>query len=118
MISAPSEIRCRVTPIIARKTKVMASTKGMVIVTTSPARTPSDTKQTASTMAMASTSACTKWPTDSSTTWGWSATLYNSIPSGIRAATRAISASSSSPKATTLAPSRMPTISPTAGCPL
>ena len=54
MISAPSEIRCRLTPPSFMATKVMARTSGIAIATTMPGRQPSDRKLTPKTMAMAS----------------------------------------------------------------
>ena len=47
MISAPSEMRCRVMPEYSMKTKVPASTSGMAIATTRPARRPRLRKLTA-----------------------------------------------------------------------
>src|SRR5438045_3375629 len=46
MISAPSEMRCRVMPEYSMNRKVPASTSGMAIATTSPARRPIDRAQT------------------------------------------------------------------------
>ena len=44
MMSAPSEMRCRLTPVNFMTTKVMASTIGIAIATTMPGRQPSDRK--------------------------------------------------------------------------
>ena len=82
MMRAPSEMRCSVIPIMSSSTKVIARTSGIAIVTTSPALSPSETKLTARTIATASTRARMKWFTNSSTTLGWSATLWSSIPTG------------------------------------
>ena len=74
MISAPSEMRCSEMPAISMTRKVMASTSGMAIATTSPARMPRLMKLIASTMTTASNSASVKPETASSTTAGWSET--------------------------------------------
>ena len=68
MISAPSEMRCNPMPASSIPTKVIASTSGIDRVTTIPARVPSDRKDTASTMAMASASTLRKPFTASFTT--------------------------------------------------
>ena len=70
MISAPSEMRCRVMPEYSMKTKVAASTSGMATATTRPARRPRLRKLTTSTITTASNSALVKPPTASSTTAG------------------------------------------------
>jgi hypothetical protein len=54
MISAPSEMRCRLISKISMNTNVIASTSGMLTATTRPARMPRLTKLTMSTMPMAS----------------------------------------------------------------
>ena len=118
MISAPSEIRCRVMPIASSTTKVIASTSGIASDTTKPARTPSETKLTASTISTASTRARMKWSTLSFTTCGWSATLCTSMPIGRPCSSSAMRASSAVPKSRMLPPSRMPMLSPMAGAPL
>ena len=60
MIRAPSEMRCSPMPASSMPTKVIASTSGMEKVTTRPARAPSDRNDTASTIAIASTSTLRK----------------------------------------------------------
>ena len=57
MMSAPSEMRCRLMPIASMATKTMASTSGMDSATTSPALKPRLRKLTTSTMPIASKSA-------------------------------------------------------------
>ena len=58
MISAPSEMRCSEMPeILHERRRSTASTSGMAIATTSPARRPRLRKLTASTMTTASNSA-------------------------------------------------------------
>ena len=57
MISAPSEMRWRSMPISDMAKNVAASTSGMVSATTMPARQPSASRETTSTMAIASPSA-------------------------------------------------------------
>ena len=54
MISAPSEMRCSEMPVVRITRKVMASTSGMAMATTSPARSPRLTKAMARTMITAS----------------------------------------------------------------
>ncbi|MNE56774.1 hypothetical protein D3C80_1517040 [compost metagenome] len=56
MISAPSEMRCRPMPVSSMPMKVSARTKGIEMLTTRPARTPSERNETASTIAIASAS--------------------------------------------------------------
>ena len=82
MIRAPSEMRCRSMPekLIAMNT--MASTSGIEIATTAPARTPRLIRLTASTMAMASHRASMNSSTACSTVTGWSATSVGSMPTG------------------------------------
>ena len=70
MMSAPSEIRCRLTPASFMTTNVMARTSGIAIATTMPGRHPSERKLTAKTMAIASTKVLMNSPTASSTTSG------------------------------------------------
>ncbi|SXE52611.1 Uncharacterised protein [Klebsiella variicola] len=82
MISAPSEMRCRPMPHSSITVKVMASTSGMAAATTRPARRPSDTNDTASTMTTASASTRTKPLTAWLTTADWSATFTISMPCG------------------------------------
>ena len=55
-------MRCRLMSNICMNTNVMASTSGMLMATTSPARTPRLTKLTSSTMTMASNSAARELP--------------------------------------------------------
>ena len=50
MISAPSEMRCRMMPEYSMNTKVAASTSGMAMATTRPARSPRLRKLTTSTI--------------------------------------------------------------------
>ena len=117
MISAPSEMRCSVTPMICITTKTMASTSGIEIETTRPARTPRLTKLTASTITTASTSAWVKPPTASSTMRGWSETRWMPTPIGSLALIRRIRAFRSSPKCSRLAFGRMAMARPIAGLP-
>ena len=56
IINAPREIRCRPIPASIIPVKVMARTRGMAAATTSPARKPSETNETARTIATASIS--------------------------------------------------------------
>ena len=88
---------------------MIASTSGMVSVTTKPARKPRLTKLTIRTIPTASARARMKWLTASVTTWGWSAVLCISMPTGRSAATVAISASSSAPKVWMFSPCRIAT---------
>ena len=118
MMSAPSEMRCKVTPIRSSTTKVAASTRGMVMDTTRPARAPSEMKLTRSTMATASPSASVKPPTACSTIRGWSDTRWMPTPTGSVASTSRILALRSRPKSRRLPPWRMAMARPTAGSPL
>ena len=97
---------------------VIASTSGMAIATTSPARSPRLMKLIASTMTTASNSAARKPDTASSTTAGWSETRYTSTPIGSSAMILSISLSSAAPNSSRLAPAFMPMASPIAGLPL
>ena len=63
-------------------TNTAASTSGIEIATTAPARRPRLTRLTASTMATASHSASMNSSTACSTVTGWSATSVGSIPTG------------------------------------
>ncbi len=118
MMSAPSEMRWSEIPAYSMMTKVIASTRGMAIATTSPARMPRLTKLTASTIATASNRALVKPDTASSTTFGWSDTRCTPMPTGSSPSMRVISSCSASPKASRLAPDFMPTARPMAGSPL
>src|SRR4051812_17498131 len=74
MISAPREMRCRLTPASFIVANVIARTSGMAMATTMPGRQPSDRKLTPRTMTMASIKVLMNSPTASSTTSGWLAT--------------------------------------------
>ena len=82
MISAPSEMRWSPMPAINMPVKVIASTSGIAAATTRPARSPSETKETANTMTTASPSIRTKPLTAFFTTEDWSATRVIVIPCG------------------------------------
>ncbi len=69
------------------KTKVAASTSGMAIATTRPARRPRLRKLTTSTITTASNSALVKPPIASSTTAGWFETRCTPTPIGRSATT-------------------------------
>ena len=117
MIRAPSEMRCSAMPIRLMTRKVTASTTGMVIATTSPARSPRLIKLTIKTIATASSSALVKLEIASRTTCGWSDTRCAVTPAGKAFCSRSISASSALPKLKRLPPARMPMASPMAGLP-
>ena len=68
MISAPSDTRCMAMPVNSINTNTSASTSGIEIATTSPARRPRLIKLTASTITTASNSALVKPLTATSTT--------------------------------------------------
>ncbi len=74
MMSAPSEMRCREMSVVRMTRKVMASTSGMAMATTSPARQPRLMKEMARTMMTASNNPRVNPDTASSTTAGWSET--------------------------------------------
>jgi hypothetical protein len=101
MMSAPSEILCRLMPATYIARKVTASTSGMVSATTSPGRMsivnfhepgfrcrPRLTNEIASTIAIASISTRTNSLTELFTARGWSATLKISMPTGSAASSR------------------------------
>ena len=117
MMSAPREMRWSATPKISMKRKVTASTSGIDSATTMPARTPRLTKLTPSTMTSASSSVFMNSLTERSTTRGWSATWWTSMPTGRRSFTVAMARSRSSPRASTLPPLPIETASPIAGSP-
>ena len=118
MISAPSEMRCRLTPPSFMATKVMARTSGMAIATTTPGRQPSDKKLTPKTIAMASIRVLMNSPTASSTTCGWSATRWDSMPAGRSAVAWVRRSLRCSPKARTSPFLRIEMARPTASRPL
>jgi hypothetical protein len=118
MISAPSEIRCRLIPNASMNTNTIASTSGMLIATTRPARNPRLTRLTISTMPMASNKPRVKCPTDSSTTAGWLATRCTSMPTGRSLSMRCNSFSSAAPRSSTFPPLAIETPTPIAGAPL
>jgi len=99
-------------------TKVIASTSGIDIATTRPARKPRLMKLMASTMTIASNRARVKPETASSTIFGWSDTRWISAPTGRSPEMRAISFCSASPNLSRLAPGFMPMVRPIAGLPL
>ena len=70
MISAPSEMRCKSIPKICMTMNTMASTSGIEVATTRPARRPRFRKLMTRTIAMASHSAFMNSLTASSTTFG------------------------------------------------
>ncbi|KFC62447.1 hypothetical protein FF80_03542 [Devosia sp. LC5] len=82
MIRAPSETRCSEMPMNSMNTKTSASTIGIEMATTSPARKPRLRKLTTSAMTTASNRDLVKPPTASSTTWGWSDTWSIPTPCG------------------------------------
>ena len=81
-MSEPSEIRSRFQPARYMTQATAASTTGTEVDTTSPARHPRLTKQTASTITSASRNERSNSHTDSSTTRGWSAMSLSSSPAG------------------------------------
>ena len=118
MISAPRVMRSRLIPVARITTKQIASTSGTLRATTTPVRTPSVRKLTASTMARASTNDRTNSLTDSSTTCGWNAASCSSAPAGRSALIFSDSARSALPRSITFPPGAIATDSPTAGLPL
>jgi len=82
MMSAPSEMRCRSMPISDMTKNVAASTSGIVKATTMPARQPSASSDTISTIATASPNASRNWRIDWLTTCAWSDTRESSTPIG------------------------------------
>ena len=74
MISAPSEMRWSEMSVMRMTRKVIASTRGMAMATTRPARQPRLMKLMPSTMTIASNRPRVKPETASSTTAGWSDT--------------------------------------------
>ena len=68
IISAPSEMRCRPIPASIIPAKVMARTSGIAAATTSPARSPRETNETARTITTASVRTLIKPLTASLTT--------------------------------------------------
>ena len=68
IMSAPREMRCKPIPASIMPTNVIASTRGIAAATTSPARIPSEIKETARTIRTASISTRTKPLTASLTT--------------------------------------------------
>ena len=118
MISAPSEMRCRVMPEYSMKTKVAASTSGMAMATTRPARRPRLRKLTTSTITTASNSALVKPPTASSTTAGWLETRCTPTPIGRVATISRMRTLRSLPNCRMLPLAFMPMAMPIAGWPL
>ena len=80
MISEPSETRSRFQPIASITNATTPSTIGTESPTTMPVRQPRLSRQTASTMASASSSERSNSQIDSLTTVGWSATRSSSTP--------------------------------------
>src|SRR5262249_22864895 len=117
MMSAPSETRSRFILAAYITVKTIASTSGTASATMIPLRHPSEMKLTASTMISASTKDSRNSPTDSATTFGWSAIWSSWMPIGIRALRRPIAAARLAPSSSTLPPSAMATTTPTAGLP-
>jgi len=111
-------MRCRLMSNASMNTNTIASTRGMLIATTRPARSPRLTRLTMSTMPMASNSPRVKWPTDSSTTSGWFATRCTSMPTGRSLSMRFSSFSSAAPRSSTLPPFAIDTPIPIADAPL
>ena len=109
---APSEMRCRSIPKKLIATNTAASTSGIEIATTAPARRPRLTRLTPSTMATASHSASMNSSTACSTVTGWSATSVGSIPTGRFAVISAMACSTLCPRARTSPPLRMAMASP------
>ena len=97
---------------------VIASTSGMAAATTRPARSPSETKETANTMTIASPSIRTKPLTAFFTTEDWSATRVIVMPCGNCAASVCIRSFSCLPKSSMLPLAAMEIASPIAGTPL
>ena len=118
MIRAPSEMRCRMMPEYSMNTKVAASTSGMAMATTRPARRPRLRKLTTSTIATASNRARVKPPIASSTTAGWFETRCTPTPIGRSATTPVMCARRSLPNWMRLLLAFMPTAMPIAGWPL
>ena len=116
--SAPSEILCRPMPSQYITAKVIASTSGIEMATTSPVRKPSEKKLTSSTMVTASARTRTNSPTDSRTASGWSETLRSSMPAGRVCCSWAKRASSASPRRRMWPPSFIATAIPIASWPM
>ena len=118
MISAPRVMRSRLIPVACITTKQIASTSGTLRATTTPVRTPSVRKLTASTIARASTNDLTNSLTDSSTTCGWNAASCSSAPAGRSAWIFSDSARSALPRSITFPPGAIATDSRPPACPL
>ncbi len=102
--SVPSETLCRPMPKRYITSEVTASTMGIVMTTTMPVRTPSETRLTSSTMPTASATASTKSSTECETALGMLDTSTSLRPSGSWARSCATRASSALPSRTTSPP--------------